>query len=138
MFAGSRAAASDHTWSAAPTRRCVQRRSTPVGARNAAPSATAQQRAISRWSHLGLVQLKRCFLVTLGLHQFTVPRQVLLRLFHFAQAPINLRELRIGQLSIYDVPAAVLENLNVSLLGMSFLGRLQGYEMRDGKLTVSW
>jgi predicted aspartyl protease len=36
------------------------------------------------------------------------------------------------------VPAAVLENLNVSLLGMSFLDRLQGYEMRDGKLTVSW
>lgn len=53
-------------------------------------------------------------------------------------APVSLREIRIGQLSIYDVPAAVLENLNVSLLGMSFLGRLQGYEMRDGKLTVSW
>jgi aspartyl protease family protein len=53
-------------------------------------------------------------------------------------APVTLREIRIGQLSIYDVPAAVLENLNVSLLGMSFLGRLQGYEMRDGKLTVSW
>ena len=53
-------------------------------------------------------------------------------------APVTLREIRIGQLSIYDVPAAILENLNVSLLGMSFLGRLQGYEMRDGKLTVSW
>jgi aspartyl protease family protein len=53
-------------------------------------------------------------------------------------APVTLREIRIGQLSIYDVPAAVLENLNVSLLGMSFLGRLQGYEMRDNKLTVSW
>lgn len=53
-------------------------------------------------------------------------------------APVSLREIRIGQLSIYDVPAAVLENLNVSLLGMSFLGRLQGYEMRDGKLTISW
>ena len=53
-------------------------------------------------------------------------------------APVTLREIRIGQLSIYDVRAAVLENLNVSLLGMSFLGRLQGYEMRDGKLTVSW
>ena len=53
-------------------------------------------------------------------------------------APVSLREIRIGQLSIYEVPAAVLENLNVSLLGMSFLGRLQGYEMRDGKLTVSW
>lgn len=53
-------------------------------------------------------------------------------------APVNLRELRLGQLSIYDVPAAVLENLNVSLLGMSFLSRLQGYEMREGKLTVTW
>jgi predicted aspartyl protease len=36
------------------------------------------------------------------------------------------------------VPAAVLENLNISLLGMSFLRRLQGYEMRDGKLTINW
>ncbi len=53
-------------------------------------------------------------------------------------APVTLRELRIGQLSIYDVPAAVLENLNISLLGMSFLGRVQSYEMRDGKLTISW
>ena len=53
-------------------------------------------------------------------------------------AQVKLREVRIGQLSIYDVPAAVLENLNISLLGMSFLGRLQSYEMRDGKLTISW
>ena len=53
-------------------------------------------------------------------------------------APVTLREIRIGQLSIYDVPASVLENLNISLLGMSFLTRLQSYEMRDGKLTISW
>jgi aspartyl protease family protein len=53
-------------------------------------------------------------------------------------ASATVREIRIGQLSIYDVPAAVLENLDISLLGMSFLGRLQGYEMRDGKLTISW
>lgn len=53
-------------------------------------------------------------------------------------APVTLREVRIGQLSLDDVPAAVLENLNVSLLGMSFLGRLQSYEMRDGKLTITW
>ena len=53
-------------------------------------------------------------------------------------AQVTLREIRIGQLSIYDVPAAVLEHLNVSLLGMSFLGRLQSYEMRDGKLTIVW
>ena len=53
-------------------------------------------------------------------------------------ASVTLREIRIGQLSIYDVPAAVLENLNISLLGMSFLSRLQSYEMREGKLTISW
>ena len=53
-------------------------------------------------------------------------------------ASVTLREIRIGQLSIYDVPAAVLEHLNISLLGMSFLSRLQSYEMRDGKLTISW
>ena len=49
-----------------------------------------------------------------------------------------LREIRIGQLSIYDVRASVLEHLDVSLLGMSLLSRLQGYEMRDGKLTITW
>ena len=53
-------------------------------------------------------------------------------------ARMTLREVRIGQLSVYDVPAAVLENLNISLLGMSFLSRLQSYEMRNGKLTISW
>jgi aspartyl protease family protein len=53
-------------------------------------------------------------------------------------APVMLREIRIGQLSIYDVPAAVMENLSMSLLGMSFLSRLQGYQMRDGKLAITW
>ena len=53
-------------------------------------------------------------------------------------APVTLREIRVGQLSIYDVSASVLEHLDVSLLGMSLLSRLQGYEMRDGKLTISW
>ena len=52
-------------------------------------------------------------------------------------APVTLREIRIGQLSIYDVSASVLEP-DVSLLGMSLLSRLQGYEMRDGKLTITW
>ena len=53
-------------------------------------------------------------------------------------APVTLREIRIGQLAVDDVPAAVMENLSVSLLGMSFLNRLQSYEMRNGKLTISW
>ena len=53
-------------------------------------------------------------------------------------APVRLREIRLGQLAIDDVPAAVIENLKISLLGMSFLKRLQSYEMRGGRLTVSW
>ena len=53
-------------------------------------------------------------------------------------APVTLRELRIGQLEIDDVEAVVVENLNVSLLGQSFLNRLASYEMRDGALTMNW
>ncbi len=53
-------------------------------------------------------------------------------------APITLREVRIGQLELEDVPAAVVENLSVSLLGMSFLSRLDHWEMHNGTLTISW
>lgn len=53
-------------------------------------------------------------------------------------APVKLREVRIGQLALSDVQAMVIENLNVSLLGQSFLKRLDGYEMRDGVLTITW
>lgn len=53
-------------------------------------------------------------------------------------APITLSEVSLDQVSIYDVRAAVIENLGMSLLGMSFLDRLKGYEMRDGKLYISW
>ena len=53
-------------------------------------------------------------------------------------APVTLREIRLGQLAVGDVPGAVVENLNVSLLGVSFLSRLRSYEMRDGRLTIAW
>ena len=53
-------------------------------------------------------------------------------------APVQLREVRLGQLSVDEVPAIVVENLQVSLLGQSFLRRLQSYEMRDGVLTITW
>jgi aspartyl protease family protein len=53
-------------------------------------------------------------------------------------ATVSLREIRLGQLTVTDVPAAVIENLKLSLLGMSLLRRLQSYEMHDGKLTISW
>ena len=53
-------------------------------------------------------------------------------------APIKLREVRIGQLALGDVQAMVAENLNTSLLGMTFLKRLDGFEIRDGVLTINW
>jgi len=54
------------------------------------------------------------------------------------EAPVILREIRIDRLSIDNVSAAVNENLNMSLLGMSFLRRLKSFEMREGTLTISW
>jgi aspartyl protease family protein len=53
-------------------------------------------------------------------------------------APVMLREVRIEQVSIENVPAAVMENLTQSLLGMSFLKRLKSFEMREGALTINW
>ena len=54
-------------------------------------------------------------------------------------APVVLREIRIEQLAIDNVVAAVQEqNLKQSVLGMSFLRRLKGFEMREGALTISW
>jgi aspartyl protease family protein len=51
----------------------------------------------------------------------------------------SLRRLRIDQLELEDVPAVVMDgSLPVSLLGMSFLGRLGGYSIRDGLLTIEW
>ena len=53
-------------------------------------------------------------------------------------APVILREIRIGQLEIDDVKAVVMPNLNVSLLGQTFLNRLRSYQMHDGVLTLTW
>lgn len=54
-------------------------------------------------------------------------------------APVVLRELRVGQLSLTDVRATVMSRpMPLSLLGMSFLRRLSGHEVRDGKLVLRW
>jgi aspartyl protease family protein len=56
-----------------------------------------------------------------------------------AAAPVTLRELRIGQFSAFDVEASVNgAPLPVSLLGMSFLRRLRGYEVDNGRLILRW
>jgi aspartyl protease family protein len=53
-------------------------------------------------------------------------------------APVRLREVRLGQLSIDDVQGVVQDGLPISLLGMSFLKRVESWEMRDGVLTLNW
>lgn len=53
-------------------------------------------------------------------------------------APVTLREVRLGQLALDDVQAAVVPNLSISLLGMSFLSRLDRWDMRDGALTITY
>ena len=39
---------------------------------------------------------------------------------------------------LLQVQGMVAENLNTSLLGMSFLKRLDSFEIRDGVLTINW
>lgn len=51
----------------------------------------------------------------------------------------SLRSLRLDQLELDDVPAVVMDDaLPVSLLGMSFLSRLEGYRIGNGILTIEW
>lgn len=53
-------------------------------------------------------------------------------------APVVLDRVSIGDITVRNVPAAVTEpgSLATSLLGMSFLGRLQSVEMRAGTLVL--
>ncbi|HET6521866.1 MAG TPA: TIGR02281 family clan AA aspartic protease [Geminicoccaceae bacterium] len=54
-------------------------------------------------------------------------------------APVTLREVRLGQFALRDVPASVNEGaLGISLLGMSYLSRLRGYEVRNDRLVLRW
>lgn len=50
----------------------------------------------------------------------------------------QLREIHIEQLEVDNVKAAVIDSLKQSVLGMSFLGRLKGFEMRNGTMTIDW
>jgi aspartyl protease family protein len=56
-----------------------------------------------------------------------------------AAALVRLREVRLGAVRIGDVEALVLpgKSMELNLLGMSFLGRLAGYEASGGKLILS-
>jgi aspartyl protease family protein len=54
-------------------------------------------------------------------------------------ARTSLRSVRLGQLEVDDVAAMVMDQpMPFSLLGMSFLSRVDGYSIRDGVLTIEW
>ncbi len=54
-------------------------------------------------------------------------------------APLMLSELRIGDLEIENVRASVIRApMSTSLLGMSFLSRLAGYEVGEEGLILRW
>jgi aspartyl protease family protein len=54
-------------------------------------------------------------------------------------APVELREIRIGQLTQRYVPASVNEApMGVSLLGMTFLSRLESWSVEGGRLALYW
>ena len=54
-------------------------------------------------------------------------------------APVVLPELRIGDLEIEDVHSSVIRApLSTSLLGMTFLSRLESFEVRDEALILRW
>ncbi len=54
-------------------------------------------------------------------------------------APLVLPDLRIGDLEIEDVRSSVIRApLSTSLLGMTFLSRLESFEVRDEELILHW
>jgi aspartyl protease family protein len=52
-------------------------------------------------------------------------------------APVMLRDLRVGNISTGEIAADVMrEEIGVSLLGMNFLNRLEGFEVRSDALLL--
>jgi aspartyl protease family protein len=53
-------------------------------------------------------------------------------------APVMLRNILVGPIDMNDVRGSVHESaLSISLLGMSFLSRLESYEVRDGEMVMA-
>jgi aspartyl protease family protein len=57
---------------------------------------------------------------------------------HTMAAPVTLDRIVVGDISEHSVPALVAQpgQLKTSLLGMSFLNRLEGWEVRGDKLVM--
>lgn len=54
-------------------------------------------------------------------------------------AGATLRRMSLSQLEVFDLPVLVIDHdMPASLLGMNFLRRLDGYEIRDNELILRW
>ena len=54
-------------------------------------------------------------------------------------APVTLQEVRIGELELGDVDSTVVRSqISKSLLGMTFLSRLESYEVVENRLILRW
>ncbi len=54
-------------------------------------------------------------------------------------APVMLNDLRVEEIYLDDVRAIVNDApMSISLLGMSFLSRLESYEVRNGHMILRW
>jgi aspartyl protease family protein len=52
-------------------------------------------------------------------------------------APVTLKSIRVGKVEVEDVNAVILRTeLEQSLLGMTFLGELHSYEVRQGQMII--
>jgi aspartyl protease family protein len=76
---------------------------------------------------IGLRVAERDFTAKVGTANGTVPA-----------APVRVREMRVGGIAVRDVEALVLPSgrLETSLLGMSFLRRLRGFEVAGGRMIL--
>jgi len=58
---------------------------------------------------------------------------------HIRAAPVTLDGIRIGLLEVDGVEASVNESpMGISLLGMTFLSQLDGYQVENGDLVLYW
>ena len=73
-----------------------------------------------------------------ALHNLSFTQEVATANGTINTAPVTLRRMRLGSITLYDVEALVSRApLQVSLLGMSFLGRLSAWEVRGDQLLLS-
>jgi aspartyl protease family protein len=52
-------------------------------------------------------------------------------------ASVTLGDVRLGRIIEYNVPAIIMQQSGISLLGMSFLSRLRSWQISNGVLTIA-